>query len=209
MTEKKKPAIIFTKFSPYTVTGIESIEDSLGKKIDVPPVVNLCRCGETKDKPFCDGSHCSKGIDSSKRPDRAEYKWKDYRGEKITVHFNLGVCSHDGSCVKMLPAVFNVNRRPWIMSDAATPEEIISVIHKCPSGALAYTVEGTTHKHTYNGAPKIRTQHKGQIELWGGIEIKDDQGTQPEAADHYVLCGCGCSKNKPFCTGEHLRKKSR
>lgn len=207
MTDKKRPAIIFTKYSPYTVTDLEYIEDSLGKKIGVEPVAQLCRCGESKHKPFCDGTHCSVDTNYEKSPDRAPYNWKDYRGENITVHFNLGVCSHDGSCVKGLPSVFNVNCRPWINADAASPEEIIRVIHKCPSGALAYTYKGVLHKVLYNGEPMIKTASRGQIEVFGGIELKDDQGTKPETPDHYVLCGCGCSKNKPFCTGEHLKKK--
>lgn len=207
MSEKRKPAIIFTKYSPYTVTDLDNLEDSLGKKIDIKPVTTLCRCGESAHRPFCDGSHYKTGIDGEKSHDRSPYIWKDYRGEKITVHFNLGVCSHDGSCIRMLPSVFNVNRRPWINADAAAPDEIISIIHKCPSGALAYTVDEILHKKLYNGAPKIRTHARGQIEVYGEIELKDDQGTRPETEDHYVLCGCGSSKNKPFCSGEHLKKR--
>lgn len=207
MTEKKRPAVIFTRYSPYMVTDLEQLEDSLGKKLEVQPVITLCRCGGSKHKPFCDGTHCSKGINGEKSPDRAPYNWKDYRGEKITVHFNLGVCSHDGSCVRGLPCVFDVNKRPWINADAASPEEIISVIHRCPSGALAYTYNGELHKELYRGKPVIRAASKGQIEVFGGIELKDDQGTRPETPDHYVLCGCGCSKNNPFCSGEHLKKK--
>lgn len=207
MTDKKRPAVIFTKYSPYTVTDLEHLEDSLGKKLDIDPVIVLCRCGESKHKPFCDSSHYANGIDGDRSPDRDPYKWKDYRGENITVHYNLGICSHDGSCVRFLPGVFNVNNRPWINADAATPEEIIAVIHKCPSGALAYTYRGELHKEFYKGEPKIKACSKGQIEVYGCIELKDEQGTRPEVGDHYVLCGCGSSKNKPFCSGEHLRKR--
>jgi len=206
---KKKPAIIFTKYSPYTVIDLENLENTLGNRLNVKPVMSLCRCGESKHKPYCDGSHCEHPINGEKSPERDPYKWKDYRGEKITVHFNLGVCSHDGSCVRLLPSVFNVNRRPWIFPDAGSVDELISVIHKCPSGALAYTIDGVLHKRLYEGEPKIRALSKGPIEVYGDIELKDDQGTQPETPDHYVLCGCGCTKNTPFCSGEHLRKKRK
>lgn len=205
--EKKKPSVIFTKYSPYTVTDLEHLENSAGKKFDLRPVITLCRCGESRNKPFCDNSHFEEGIHGEKKPEREAYRWKDYRGEKITVHFNRGVCSHDGSCVRLLPSVFNVNRRPWINPDAATVDELVSVIHKCPSGALAYTVDGVLHKSFYSGGPFIKTMPKGPIAVFGDIELKDDQGTKPETGDHYVLCGCGSSKNAPFCSGDHLRKR--
>ena len=42
---KKKPAIIFTKYSPYTVIDLENLENTLGNPLKVDPVFSLCRCG--------------------------------------------------------------------------------------------------------------------------------------------------------------------
>ena len=205
MNEEKKPIVAFTRFTPYTIIDVRRIENSEGEIIEVEPVTTFCRCGESKSKPFCDDSHSPEGIDGEKQIDRAPYKWKDYRGEKITVHYNLGVCSHDGSCIRMLPGVFDVNRKPWIMPDNSDAEKIIDVIKHCPSGALMFTQNGEKHIDYYKGEPMIRIARKGPLEFYGRIVLKDDQGSKPETYDHYTLCRCGKSKNKPFCDGKHLR----
>ncbi len=36
------------------------------------------------------------------------------------------------------------------------------------------------------------------------IELKDDLGNKPESPEHYSLCRCGESRNKPFCDGSHF-----
>jgi uncharacterized Fe-S cluster protein YjdI len=37
-----------------------------------------------------------------------------------------------------LPQVFNPKERPWIKADAASTQQIIDQVKKCPSGALSY-----------------------------------------------------------------------
>ena len=207
MSGEKKPVIAFTRCSPYMIIDAERVENFNGDSIEVETVTSLCRCGESKSKPFCDGSHSVNGIDGEKQPDRDPYNWKDYRGKNITVHYNLGVCSHDGSCVRMLPGVFNINCRPWIIPDNGDAEKIVDTIKHCPSGALSYTLNGKKHIDYYKGKPKIRIARKGPLEFYGGIILKDDQGSKPETYDHYTLCRCGHSKNKPFCDGKHLKHK--
>jgi uncharacterized Fe-S cluster protein YjdI len=62
----------------------------------------------------------------------------DYPGKKIVIGYDEHVCTHSGNCVKNLPAVFDVNRKPWIDADGATVEAIKATISLCPSGALSY-----------------------------------------------------------------------
>lgn len=207
MSDGKNPIVAFTKFSPYLLIDPVNVENYNGEIIETDAVVSFCRCGESKRKPFCDGSHSIKGIDGEKEPDRDPYKWKDYRGKNITVHFNLGVCSHDGSCIRMLPSVFNINCRPWITPDNGDIEKIIDVIKHCPSGALSFTINGVKHTDFHHGRLKIKIARKGPLEFYGGVMLKDDIGTVPETYDHYTLCRCGHSKNKPFCDGKHLKHK--
>jgi uncharacterized Fe-S cluster protein YjdI len=59
-----------------------------------------------------------------------------YQGDGITVTFDPNVCIHSGICVRGLPAVFDVNRRRWVDTAAATPAEIAAQVSRCPSGAL-------------------------------------------------------------------------
>ena len=65
-------------------------------------------------------------------------KIKTYETDEIIVYWNAELCQHAAECVKGLPEVFEVGRRPWIMPDRAPAEEIARVIDRCPSGALSY-----------------------------------------------------------------------
>ncbi len=49
---------------PFLVTGLVEITDHLGNKYDLTGKANvaLCRCGHSKNKPFCDGSHRGCGF---------------------------------------------------------------------------------------------------------------------------------------------------
>ncbi|MCW2994502.1 MAG: iron-sulfur protein [Conexibacter sp.] len=54
---------------PYKVTGPVRLIDADGGVFDVPgdrPIA-LCRCGLSRDKPFCDAAHKSSGFDSCVR----------------------------------------------------------------------------------------------------------------------------------------------
>jgi CDGSH-type Zn-finger protein len=200
---KKKPTIVFTKTSPYMVSGLEKFTNSKGENLKASPVISLCRCGESKRKPCCDGSHNANGIDGEKKPGRLKDKVHSFKGKDITIHDNRAVCSHDGACVDELPSVFQKGRRPWINPDGASAGEIVDVIEKCPSGALSYTI-GHVTCNTLDREPAIKVAYNGPLEIVGGIELKDDMNSKPQSPEHYTLCRCGASKNKPFCDGSHF-----
>ena len=61
---------------------------------------------------------------------------KTYTGETVDVSFDPEVCIHSGNCVRGLPAVFDANRRPWVVPDAAMPDDVVAQVGRCPSGAL-------------------------------------------------------------------------
>lgn len=62
----------------------------------------------------------------------------EYRGKDIIVRYDENTCIHAGNCVKGLPAVFDVNRKPWVHPDDATVDAIKKTIATCPSGALTF-----------------------------------------------------------------------
>ncbi|MEA2348024.1 MAG: hypothetical protein QOG62_1811 [Thermoleophilaceae bacterium] len=62
-----------------------------------------------------------------------------YEGKDIDVGFDADVCQHAAECVKGLPSVFDTKRKPWILPDGASADEVAAQIGRCPSGAL--TVE--------------------------------------------------------------------
>ena len=50
---------------PLVVQGIVKIVDHLGNEFTLPTgkeTIALCRCGQSKNKPFCDGSHRTCGF---------------------------------------------------------------------------------------------------------------------------------------------------
>jgi CDGSH-type Zn-finger protein len=91
---------------------------------------------------------------------------------------------------------------PWIDPDGADPEEIARVIRMCPSGALSYTMGGQLHKD-YPHDAEVFVGKDRSYNVVGDIELEDPDGSKPETRDHYCLCRCGGSKNKPFCDGSH------
>jgi CDGSH-type Zn-finger protein len=202
----KKPSIAFTKTTPYMVTDLENFCNSRREKIETKKVMILCRCGLSKKKPSCDYSHIEKGIDGEKKPERMKDRVIDYRGKNITIHDNRGVCSVDQACVNLLPTVFKRNAKRWIDPDGASVSEIIRVIEKCPSGALSYTIDHVKYTDL-DRPPGIKVAKNGPLEITGGITLKDDMDSKPQSIEHYTLCRCGNSKNKPFCDGAHIKTK--
>ncbi len=57
----KKSEIILTTYSPLMAVDTKLI-GSDGKPTETPRVYSLCRCGESKKKPLCDGSHEESGF---------------------------------------------------------------------------------------------------------------------------------------------------
>lgn len=52
---------------PYIVTGSFEVIDADGNVFETKKAVSLCRCGHSKMKPFCDGTHKRMGFESTPR----------------------------------------------------------------------------------------------------------------------------------------------
>jgi uncharacterized Fe-S cluster protein YjdI len=59
-----------------------------------------------------------------------------FEGRQISVSFDADVCRHHGAGVRALPAVFNVNRTPWIDPNQADIEQVKRAVAGCATGAL-------------------------------------------------------------------------
>jgi CDGSH-type Zn-finger protein/ferredoxin len=189
---------------------IENLENSKGEKLSNIQGIALCRCGASKNKPFCDGTHSIIRFSSKNNEDngnkKTSSKRKSYVGKKITIHDNRKICSHAAECVNNLPSVFRLNQRPWIDPDQETTEteKIIETIKKCPSGALSYSIDGIEYRD-YDGKPLVKVSKDGPYLVSGEIELIIGEAEFPEdvSREHYTLCRCGASSNKPFCDGSH------
>lgn len=55
---------------PFVVEGPISLTDADGNEFNVDPgkpAIALCRCGQSGNRPFCDGSHNKCGFESAER----------------------------------------------------------------------------------------------------------------------------------------------
>ena len=62
---------------------------------------------------------------------------KHYKKEDITVVWQPDLCIHSAICARGLNSVFKPREKPWINTDGATKNEIVSQVLKCPSKALS------------------------------------------------------------------------
>lgn len=164
--------------------------------------VALCRCGGSRNKPFCDGTHSTNGFTDAKRDDRTADRRTRHAGKHITILDNRGLCSHSAICTEGLKAVFRQKDEPWIDPDGATAAEVIATIRKCPSGALSYEIEGR-EQGDQEREPKVVVTNNGPYAVSGGIELLGVTFGEGASTEHYTLCRCGASRNKPFCDGSH------
>ena len=199
-----KPTIETVVNGPLLVKNLKDFKTSGGEEIEIKQAMALCRCGGSGNKPFCDGTHIKIGFRSEKGKHRLPDRGDTYIGKKITIHDNRSVCAHAGFCTDNSPAIFNVEKEPWIDPDADDPEKTARTLRMCPSGALSYTKDGVLYKDQ-DREPAIKVSKNGPYYVVGGIELNDSDGSKPESKEHYTLCRCGASNNKPFCNGVHRK----
>jgi CDGSH-type Zn-finger protein/ferredoxin len=171
-----------------------------GKKFHAPSPAYLCRCGASKKKPFCDGSHQSISFSDAKQIKKEEIQ--EYQGKTIKVIFNRSICAGAANCVNMLPEVFSEDDSAnWIHPDEADKESIIQIIKTCPSGALSYSVDDKVHVDTRTTS-KINILKDGPY-LVEALEFKTPNKPTNFSPTKFTLCRCGNSANMPYCDYSH------
>jgi len=195
---------------PYLVTNAETLRNWLGELLPTRPQMALCRCGESANKPFCDSTHARIGFTAQKDAKRVPDRRDAYVGTAITVLDNRGICAHSGFCTDRLNSVFHVSEETFATPNGVRMDEIIRAVRACPSGALSYALGGIEIRDGVDPArpPAIEVSKDGPYRVTGNIPLKDGQGhdeprTTGASLEHYSLCRCGHSQNKPFCSGMH------
>lgn len=192
-----------TPNGPFLVKDLHTLRNRRGP-LEASPTMALCRCGGSANKPFCDGTHATIGFSSNKADDRVEDARHTYDAPRVSIHDNRGICAHAGHCTDGVPSVFRLKQEPWIHPSGAPAEAIIDVVRQCPSGALSYSVGGVEHRDR-EAAPAIYVSPNGPYEISGAPELVNTEFGEGASTEHYTLCRCGASKNKPFCDGSHWR----
>jgi CDGSH-type Zn-finger protein len=219
--EEKKIKVI--KNGPYMVLGgiplaEEKItEDKRGyllkweKISDLPKQENhsLCRCGESKNAPFCDGAHKKASCNFEETAENTPFK---SRAEKIegddVILFDVPKLCASGHFCTRAGGIWDLVRTK---SDDPEKKKIaIKEAGDCPSGRLVMVDKKTGKEIEPDFEPSISIVEdeivgvSGPIWVKGRIQIEGSEGTLYELRNRVALCRCGQSSNKPFCDGSHV-----
>ena len=196
---------------PYLVTNVGHVRDWLGAEIPTTPQTALCRCGESQVKPVCDAACATNGFSDKKDPKRVPDRRDTYDGVQLTVYDNRGICQHSGFCTDRLDTVFHTEGT-FVTPSGGRMDEIIRAVRDCPSGALSYAIDGLEARSQvdWDGGrePSIEVTKDGAYRVTGGIPLTDAAASpssvrRGSSLEHFALCRCGHSQNKPFCSGMH------
>jgi CDGSH-type Zn-finger protein len=206
---------------PYTVYGGIPLADQIlipdaqglsvgwnkGKEYPLKEEYDLCRCGHSKDKPYCDGAHGDIYIDLTETAIRKPFVAQaepETVGPDLILTDVVSLCALARFCDRAGGAWDNTR-----LSDNPDAKKIaIQEVWDCPAGRLVlHDKDGNLLEPEFE--PSIGlvidpvNQVLGPIWVRGGIPIEAVDGTIYEIRNRVTLCRCGKSANKPFCDGKH------
>lgn len=180
----------------------------VGEKYDLHTAdYHLCRCGHSKNKPYCDGTHNAVGFDGSEKAPRTPYldDAKVYEGERLDLLDNESFCAVSRFC-DADPNVWEAS----VESDKDGYREVaVKKACNCISGRLVAAEKNGAmiEPELEQGVSLIEDvaqDCKGPLWVKGGIAVEDSQGKTYEVRNRVTLCRCGNSRNMPFCDASHL-----
>jgi CDGSH-type Zn-finger protein len=219
--------VTVTKDGPYLVAGavplalqtiVADAEGSSegwreGKTIPAPESYALCRCGHSRKKPFCDGSHTKTHFDGTETASREPFlkQAKFLEGPDLILADAESLCAYGRFC--------DPNGSVWRQVTETNDPEIrrafLLQVGNCPSGRLVAIDKETgtpieTDVPISIGLVEDPQEHcSGPLYLRGGIAVVASDGYVYEVRERVTLCRCGQSDNKPFCNGAHASAKFR
>ena len=202
--------IVVVRNGPYVLDGSIALIDHLGVPVEAEIPVRLCRCGQSQTKPFCDESHLRRGFVDSKDPRRVPDKLDVHEGQQAHIFDNRGTCAHSGFCTDRLNSVFHLGQEPFVSPSGARLDDLVNAVRRCPSGALGigFRPARDANLSDTHRAPQIEVSRDGPYRVTGNVALVDETGAViPQntgaSPEHFSLCRCGSSLNKPFCSGMH------
>lgn len=220
--KENKRRIKVTKDGPYIVTGSIPLAQEImvmgsdgeparwKKGISYPDqgTYALCRCGASKNKPFCDGAHTEIGFGGTETASHDHYLDQAERtsGPELDLAWSPKFCAVARFCHRAGDA-WSLTKRS---NDPASKNMALREACDCPSGSLVAWDKNTGKPIEPDFEPSIslvenpQTNISGPIWVKGGIQIESSDGTEYEIRNRVTLCRCGQSNNKPFCDGRHI-----
>ena len=218
---KSTGKIKVSKNGPYIVYGDVPMQarviitDSEGTSVEWRPsktypiqkVWSLCRCGQSKTKPFCDGTHVKLGFDGTETASEEAYLNKPIEIDGPTLKLtdvedlcaSARFCHRAGGIWNLVPASGDPEKKRIAIEETCD----------CPSGRLVI-IDKQTGKVV---EPKLAKSIvliedpamgvSGPVWVRGGIPVESADGKTYHVRNRLTLCRCGKSKNKPFCDSSH------
>ncbi|NLV98664.1 MAG: iron-binding protein [Clostridiaceae bacterium] len=222
--EKKDPQIRIVKDGPYIVTGNVPLYEKIitpqgdksyvyedGQELPQSETYTLCRCGQSKNPPFCDGQHAKTafyGTEVASKDNYLDRVKQRILGPDMEL-YDDGRCAYARFCHREAGDAWELVEMTDECEDLK--EEAIKAACQCPSGRLVLTDdEGNEIEPAYEPAVEILQDPEkdvsGPIAVKGYIPLLSADGDSYELRNRIALCRCGQSKNMPFCDGQHFRK---
>lgn len=127
-----------------------------------------------------------------------------YEKDDLVIRYDVNRCIHAAECVKGLQQVFDPQKRPWIQPEHADAESIISIVQRCPTGALHTALKSESDTEAPPPRNTISIVPDGPVYIRGNIELQDADGEVLLKDTRMAVCRCGQSANKPLCDNSHL-----
>jgi CDGSH-type Zn-finger protein len=220
-TKNDKMKIKVNEDGPYTVTGEIPLADQIlipdveglsigwkqGKVYPVKEEYDLCRCGHSKTKPFCDGTHNEIFLDGSETASRKPFIEQiepKTIGPELVLTDVVALCALARFCDRAGGAWDNTRAS----NNPAAKKIALQEAGDCPAGRLVlHDKAGNAIEPAFEPSiglvidPVVNVQ--GPIWVRGGIPVEAADGYVYEIRNRVTLCRCGKSTNKPFCDGKH------
>jgi CDGSH-type Zn-finger protein len=181
------------------------------EEVETKETYALCRCGESNNKPFCDGTHVKTEFDGTETAATDKYEDRKIVHENstgIVIKRDYSVCAESGFCGDRLA---NIEKLAELTDDSIVRAKVMAMIERCPSGSYTYALtedaEDIESDLPRQIAVTTEMTSEGPIAgpLWvtGEILVERADGQPMEVRNRVTLCRCGQSKNKPLCDGTH------
>jgi len=178
-----------------------------GKHYPMEENYDLCRCGKSKTKPFCDLTHFEIFFDGTETASRIPFLEQIEpitTGPDLVLTDVVALCANARFCDRAGGVWENIRAS----ANPGAKKIAIQEVWDCPAGRLVlHNKNGELIEPEFESSiglvldPVIPVE--GPIWVRGGIPIEAADGTLYEVRNRVTLCRCGKSTNKPFCDGKH------